>query len=269
MNCPNCSQEVPDTANVCGYCGHPLKALVSPPPAPTPTPISQPAAQPKSSSSDSTSSSKTISRWVLGGRSVVALMVLCVFVFGFFYRAKSTIAIPQSISTPSSPTELRSTTIPQATKPQPTKAPEASTLVVEPLLENNHPALGLHTFADGYDGLMNQTNISYLVEITSNTQVKLGHGWCASTQDILDQNLEHIQVIYSANGKNITEDLYLYQAVASSGLLCQYYRGIIKNWPVGEHTLTIKMIIDKDINDGLDTYSAGEYTDIFLVSVVP
>ena len=25
INCPNCHQEVPDTANVCGYCGHRLK----------------------------------------------------------------------------------------------------------------------------------------------------------------------------------------------------------------------------------------------------
>ena len=120
MQCTNCHQEVPDTANVCGYCGHPLKALISPPPVPTPTPISLPAGQPKPSSWNSTSSSKTISRWVLGGRSVVALMVLCVFVFGFFYRAKSTVSVPQVTSIPAI------TSVPTSTLEQIPLSPEAT-----------------------------------------------------------------------------------------------------------------------------------------------
>lgn len=33
MKCPNCSSEVPETANVCGYCGHRLdKRPAAPPP---------------------------------------------------------------------------------------------------------------------------------------------------------------------------------------------------------------------------------------------
>lgn len=31
MKCPNCSNEVPDTANVCGYCGQRLKSAAPPP----------------------------------------------------------------------------------------------------------------------------------------------------------------------------------------------------------------------------------------------
>ena len=31
MRCPNCSNEVPDTANVCGYCGQKLKVATPPP----------------------------------------------------------------------------------------------------------------------------------------------------------------------------------------------------------------------------------------------
>ncbi|MBI3168973.1 MAG: zinc ribbon domain-containing protein [Chloroflexi bacterium] len=31
MKCPNCSNEVPETANVCGYCGQRLKSAVPPP----------------------------------------------------------------------------------------------------------------------------------------------------------------------------------------------------------------------------------------------
>lgn len=31
MKCPNCSNEVPETANVCGYCGNRLKSAASPP----------------------------------------------------------------------------------------------------------------------------------------------------------------------------------------------------------------------------------------------
>ena len=37
MQCPNCQQVVPDTANVCGYCGTRLRApapIQSPPPTP-------------------------------------------------------------------------------------------------------------------------------------------------------------------------------------------------------------------------------------------
>ena len=42
MQCPNCQNTVPDTANVCGYCGTRLRA-----PAPPPTPV-QPPPQPPS-----------------------------------------------------------------------------------------------------------------------------------------------------------------------------------------------------------------------------
>ena len=38
MRCPACNQEIPDTAKFCGYCGHRLPEVVSPPPTPEPAP---------------------------------------------------------------------------------------------------------------------------------------------------------------------------------------------------------------------------------------
>lgn len=50
MKCPNCSNEVPDTANVCGHCGQRLKSAVPPPLPPYEQPPAKIASQPAATS---------------------------------------------------------------------------------------------------------------------------------------------------------------------------------------------------------------------------
>ena len=70
MHCTNCGQEVPDTAKVCGYCGHRLKAEVRPPQPAPPRPIPEPPP------SAPATTRPGISGWVWGVGGVLLLLIV-------------------------------------------------------------------------------------------------------------------------------------------------------------------------------------------------
>ena len=134
MQCPNCNNSVPETANVCGYCGHRLKGSV--PQAPTPAehpPSPKPAARP--AAVQPASPKKGIPTWVrmLGGIGMIAVLIfVCALVFGKPLFAPShppteivratNLPRPTEIQQGSVPTHPSVTTLPTNT-PEPTSAP--------------------------------------------------------------------------------------------------------------------------------------------------
>ena len=54
-----------------------------------------------------------------------------------------------------------------------------------------------------------------------------------------------------------------------SGQTCKDFNGIIRAWPTGKHTIKITMRLDAKINDGWNDYAAGDYVEIYNITVKP
>jgi hypothetical protein len=60
----------------------------------------------------------------------------------------------------------------------------------------------------------------------------------------------------------------LYQANTSAiDKSCKDFAGIIRAWPAGKHAIKISMRLDAKINDGWSDYPAGDYLEIYNITV--
>jgi|GEM_PF-815567 len=239
MKCTNCGKEVSDTALVCGYCGHRLEAEE------TPAPPTQKPAVP-AEKRESRAPRRVL--WIVGGAVVILLLVLWrVGVFGF----------------------LESTTSPSGTDSESavsaTQEPyqEALPISIEPI-DYDYEAPSLQELAGGAD-----EPGTYMVEISPDTEARIILGWCATTQEILDQNFEHILWSLQVDGINIPLSEWGYYEGELGEGICIVYSGLVSAWPIGEYEIISAITIDEEINDGWDSYPPGDMTWSFIVNVTP
>lgn len=288
MQCPNCNNTVPDTANVCGYCGTRLRA--SPPPAaPIQSPL-QPVSQPEASPPpvqyspapapvsrampvETAPRPKSRATAIVIGLIVAAciLIVAAAAVWAYFFSdinimlgsASPTVVVSQPqmevVATSQPPMEAT----PFQQPPTPTSIQETTSRVsVEPLGPENRgeiPTVG---------SLKNEQNI---INISANQAVFIFWGWCATTPEILQQNMEHITISFIFDGETLPiSQFYKSDSKNSDGQFCQNYSGVIRSWPVGQHTLEYLMNSDATINDGVSEYKKGEIAHrTYTINVSP
>ena len=96
------------------------------------------------------------------------------------------------------------------------------------------------------------------------------YGWCTTTQKILEQNFEHIQLEFTLNGTVIpTENFAVIDDNRQDGSPCREYVALIQEWPEGQHQFESHITFTQDIDDGWDVYPAGTYTLKHIVTVEP
>ena len=94
-------------------------------------------------------------------------------------------------------------------------------------------------------------------------------GWCTTTQDILTFNLKHITYKLVVDGQPVDiNGLYKWDS-QESDRVCQTYVGLIRTWTGTSHTIVTTMTMDWALNDGFDDYLAGDYTDVYNITVTP
>ncbi len=112
---------------------------------------------------------------------------------------------------------------------------------------------------------------TYTVPITDPAKpVTWAYGWCAHDQATLKDNLKHIRLTFTLDGKTVSADKLAsigYQT--RTGLSCRLVYAVLKDWPAGEHHLSIKATFTQKINDGQDDYPAGDYILAYNVYVKP
>ncbi len=112
---------------------------------------------------------------------------------------------------------------------------------------------------------------TYTVPITDPSKpVVWAYGWCAKDKTTLDDNFKHIELAFDLDGKAVGADRLAtigYQTRA--GFFCRLVYTVLKDWPAGEHHLSIKATFDQTINDGQDDYPAGDYVLVYNVYVKP
>jgi hypothetical protein len=110
---------------------------------------------------------------------------------------------------------------------------------------------------------------TWSVSVSRNQPVMVFMGWCATTPEILAFNLKHIayKLVVDDQPVNIT-GLYKWDS-QESDRVCQTFVGLIRQWTGTSHTIVTTMTLDWAINDGLDDYHAGDYTDVYNITVSP
>ncbi len=98
-------------------------------------------------------------------------------------------------------------------------------------------------------------------------------GWCASTQEILDKNLESITWEFWINDIQLqASDFQQSDAKDYRNLICHNYTMVLANWPTGSFRLETRYHVSQALNDGQQTTSPGEYADdrfVYVTNDVP
>jgi len=159
-----------------------------------------------------------------------------------------------------SPTPTR---VPQ---PSPTPDFEPITIIAHedysidyPYLENLAP--------DWEHSPMLPSTVTSHVELNWDQPVVVSRGWCTTTEEILDENLTHIEWLVEADGGPIDVGTLNPSKFVDTTTACKGYDGLVEQWSAGEHTVILTMRVDQDINDGSIDFKAGDYVEVFIVNV--
>jgi len=93
--------------------------------------------------------------------------------------------------------------------------------------------------------------------------------WCATTQEVLDQNFQNIELKFRLDGEEVPLSDMATQDLPNSGQQCRIYYTALSDWPAGEHHLSTTATFTNPINDGTVDYEAGDYVLDYTVYVQP
>lgn len=110
--------------------------------------------------------------------------------------------------------------------------------------------------------------ITYTVNITDDKPTYFHYGWCTSTEEILQQNFEHIRLSMLFNGKELGEDVvHGVSSTRPDGWVCLEFGTLMSDWAPGEYELEAVATFDEQINDGGADFEAGDYKFVYNVTV--
>lgn len=108
----------------------------------------------------------------------------------------------------------------------------------------------------------------YTVEIKNDKPTYFNYGWCTTTEEILQQNYQHIRVELFYNGKKLPDDVvHTLTYTTPDGMTCGDFGVMFLKLPTGTHRIEAVATFDEKINDGLSDYDAGEYFYEYDVTV--
>lgn len=110
--------------------------------------------------------------------------------------------------------------------------------------------------------------LTFTVNITDDQPTYFNFGWCTTTEEILQQNYEHIRVGLYFNGEALGRDVvHPVQFTRSDGFICLDFGVLMSDWAPGEYKLTAVAVFDEKINDGAADFEAGDYVYEYNVTV--
>ncbi len=104
--------------------------------------------------------------------------------------------------------------------------------------------------------------------IKRSSAVKWTTGWCASTQELLDKNLQSITWEFWINDIQFqASDFQQSDAKDYRNLFCHNYAVVLSTWPTGAFRLETRYFVSQALNDGQQITSPGTYADDRFVYV--
>ena len=213
---------------------------------------------------------------LVGG--IIVFVILCGIVaigFGarsFFFKSPAETEIAQEatdtieVIPASTPTETPAISTPHPTPPQlsnKTAAEEAwRDGTTKTLLD-----LAPETYDSELENSVNRT-LRYTVKLDQSQPLIWAKGWCATTDQILGDNLNKISFSFFLDLNKIEINRFnVYKGQSKDGSKCVWFYALLDQWSPGEHLIVSKLTILQPINDGELNYEVGEMIDEILVSV--
>jgi len=110
--------------------------------------------------------------------------------------------------------------------------------------------------------------LTYTVNITDDQPTYFHYGWCTTTEEILQQNFEHIRLSMLFDGKQLGEDVvHGITSTRQDGWVCLEFGVLMSDWAPGEYELEAIATFDEQINDGGADFEAGDYRFVYNVTV--
>lgn len=107
----------------------------------------------------------------------------------------------------------------------------------------------------------------YTVALESSRDVLWVYGWCTTSQEILEQNWEHIALVFTLNGEDVPFSQFATLDTDIEGQVCRLYFALVTDWPRGEHELLTEVTFGTELNDGQDTFPEGTHYYKYVVTV--
>lgn len=110
--------------------------------------------------------------------------------------------------------------------------------------------------------------LTFTVTVTDDKPTYFNYGWCTTTEEILEQNFQHIQVRLYFNDKQLGEDVvHPVTFTRPDGFVCLDFGVMMSDWVNGEYQLKSVVTFEEQINDGAADFEAGDYIYEYNVSV--
>lgn len=110
--------------------------------------------------------------------------------------------------------------------------------------------------------------LTYTVNITDNTPTYFNYGWCTTTEEILQQNFQHIHVGLFFNGEQLGADVvHPITFTRPDNFVCLEFGVLMSDWSPGEYRLEAIATFAEKINDGAADFEAGDYIYEYNVTV--
>lgn len=110
--------------------------------------------------------------------------------------------------------------------------------------------------------------LTYTVTITDDKPTYFNYGWCTTTQEILEQNFEHIRITLYFNDQALGEDVvHPITFTRPDGFVCLDFGVMMSDWVNGEYQLKSVVTFEEQINDGAADFDAGDYIYEYNVTV--
>jgi hypothetical protein len=110
--------------------------------------------------------------------------------------------------------------------------------------------------------------LTFTVKITDDKPTYLNYGWCTTTEEILQQNFEHIRVGLFFNGEQLGQDVvHPITFTRPDNFVCLEFGALMWDWAPGEYKLVAIATFDEQINDGAADFDAGDYIFEYNVTV--
>ena len=110
--------------------------------------------------------------------------------------------------------------------------------------------------------------LTFTVNITDDKPTYLNYGWCTTTEEILQQNFEHIRVGLYFNGKPLGQDVvHPITYTRPDNFVCLEFGVLMSDWLPGKYELAAVATFNEKINDGAADFEAGDYIFEYTVTV--
>ena len=110
--------------------------------------------------------------------------------------------------------------------------------------------------------------LTFTATVTDDQPIYFNYGWCTTTEEILQQNFEHIQVTLLFNDEPLGEDVvHTITYTRPDGFVCLDFGVLMSDWVNGEYQLRSVVTFDEKINDGAADFDAGDYIYEYNVTV--